>query len=120
MERDEIIRMAREAGFRSGHITLHSCEPLPFVAPVSATDCLVELQRFAALVEASATEKANERANASWASMCEKMVAAKREACAVAAWSAGMQSHDLNRGMPCDAREVGALAARVIRAQGDS
>ena len=45
MERDEIIRMAREAGFRSGHITLHS------------------LQRFAALVEAAATEKANERAD---------------------------------------------------------
>ena len=80
MERDEIIRMAREAGFRSGHITLHSCEPLPFVAPISATDCLVELQRFAALVEAAATEKANERANASWASMCEKMVAAERDA----------------------------------------
>ena len=82
MERDEIICMARDAGFRSGWITLHSCEPLPFVAPVSATDCLLELQRFAALVEAAATEKANERANASWASMCEKMVAAEREACA--------------------------------------
>ena len=82
MERDEIIRMARDAGFRSGCITLHSCEPLPFVAPISATDCLVELQRFAALVEAAATEKANERANASWASMCEKMVAAERDACA--------------------------------------
>ena len=80
MERDEIIRMARGAGFLSGCITLHSCESLPFVAPVSATNCFVELQRFAALVEAAATEKANERANASWASMCEKMVAAEREA----------------------------------------
>ena len=101
MERDEVIRMAREAGFRSGHITLHSCEPLPFVAPVSATDCLVELQRFAALVEAAATEKANERANASWASMCEKMVAAEREACAqiVQAELIGFaeQDADLNR-----------------------
>ena len=82
MERDEIIRMARGAGFLSGCITLHSCESPPFVAPVSATNCFVELQRFAALVEAAATEKANERANASWASMCEKMVAAEREACA--------------------------------------
>ena len=113
MERDEIIRMAREAGFRSGHITLHSCEPLPFVAPISATDCLVELQRFAALVEAAATEKANERANASWASMCEKMVAAEREACAKV----------------CESRRTGGniredieakRCAEAIRARGES
>ncbi len=32
-------------------------------------------------VESAATERANERANASWALMCEKMVAAEREAC---------------------------------------
>ena len=56
MDRDEIIRIAREAGFRSGYITLYSCEPLPFVAPVSATDCLVELQRFAELVAAAERE----------------------------------------------------------------
>ena len=82
MERDEIIRMAREAGLQSGRITIIPCEPLAFVPSVSATDFLAKLQRFAALVEAAATEKANERANASWASMCEKMVAAEREACA--------------------------------------
>ena len=107
MERDEIIRMARGAGFLSGCITLHSCESLPFVAPVSATNCFVELQRFAALVEAAATEKANERANASWASMCEKMVAAEREACARIARKA---SDDIE----------GAEIARAIRARGES
>ena len=32
-------------------------------------------------VESAATERANERANASWALMCKKMVAAEREAC---------------------------------------
>lgn len=42
----------------------------------------VSIERFAALIEAAATEKANERANTSWALMCEKMVAAEREACA--------------------------------------
>ncbi len=38
------------------------------------------LQRFAALVEEAATKEANRRANASWSLMCEKMVAAEREA----------------------------------------
>ena len=113
MERDEIIRMARDAGFRSGCITLHSCEPLFFVAPISATDCLVELQRFAALVEAAATEKANERANASWSSMCEKMVAAEREACAKVCDSRYMGD---NSREDMEAKRCGA----AIRARGDS
>lgn len=81
MTRDEFIRAAREAGFRTGNIILYSGDLLPFVAPLSATTCIVELERFAALIEDAATEKANERANASWALMCEKMVAAEREAC---------------------------------------
>lgn len=53
MTRDEIIKMAREAGFRAGHIDLHNSDPLPFVAPCSATDCLPELERFAELVAAA-------------------------------------------------------------------
>ena len=53
MNRDDIIRMAREAGFRAGHIELHNSDPLPFVAPCSATDCMPELVRFAALVAAA-------------------------------------------------------------------
>ena len=81
MTRDDIIRAAREAGFRTGNITLSSGDPMPFVAPLSATTCIVELERFAAIVEAAATDKANERANTSWALMCEKMVKAEREAC---------------------------------------
>lgn len=80
MTRDDVIRAAGEAGFRTGNITLSSGDPLPFVAPLSATTCIVELERFAALIEDAATEKANERANTSWALMCEKMVAAEREA----------------------------------------
>ena len=81
MDREQVIRMAREAGFRTGNITLSSGDPLPFVAPLSATTCIVELERFAALIEAAATEKANDRANTSWALMCEKMVKAERDAC---------------------------------------
>ena len=50
MTRDDIIRMAREAGFRAGHIELYNSDPLPFVAPHSATDCMPELVRFAAIV----------------------------------------------------------------------
>ena len=63
MTRDDVIRMAREAGFRTGNIILYSGDPLPFVAPLSATTCIVELERFAALIEAAATEKANELAD---------------------------------------------------------
>ena len=101
MTRDDVIRKAREAGFRTGNITLSSGDPLPFVAPLSATTCIVELERFAALIEDVATEKANERANTSWALMCEKMVKAEREACAqiVQAELIGFaeQDADLNR-----------------------
>ena len=71
MTRDEVIRAAREAD--CGHESID----LRWIAPKN-------LERFAALIEAAATEKANERANTSWALMCEKMVAAEREACAKA------------------------------------
>ena len=50
---DDIIRMAREAGFRAGHIELYNSGPMPFVAPCSATDCMPELVRFAAIVAAA-------------------------------------------------------------------
>ena len=50
----------------------------PRVSGAAAT--LVEQAK--AEVESAATERANERANASWSLMCEKMVAAEREACA--------------------------------------
>ena len=53
MTRDDIIRMAREAGFRAGHIELYGSDPMPFVAPCSATDCMPELVRFAAIVAAA-------------------------------------------------------------------
>ena len=56
MTRDEIIRMAREAGFRAGHIELYNSDPMPFVAPCSATDCMPELVRFAAIVAAAERE----------------------------------------------------------------
>lgn len=53
MTRDDIIRMAREAGFRAGHIELYNSDHMPFVAPCSATDCLPELERFATIVAAA-------------------------------------------------------------------
>ena len=60
MTRDDIIRMAREAGFRAGHIELYNSDPVTFVAPCSATDCLPELERFAALVAAVEREACRE------------------------------------------------------------
>ena len=61
MTRDDIIRMAREAGFRAGHIELYNSDPMPFVAPCSATDCLPELVRFAAIVAAAEREACEQR-----------------------------------------------------------
>lgn len=53
MTTDEIIAMAREAGFRTGQINLSNGPPVPFIAPASGTNCMVELERFAALVAAA-------------------------------------------------------------------
>ena len=53
MNRYDIIYMARNAGFRAGRIELYGSDPMPFVAPCSATDCVPELERFAALVAAA-------------------------------------------------------------------
>ena len=41
-----------------------------------------DIEHFAELVAAAATEAANARANTSWALMCKKMVAAEKEVCA--------------------------------------
>ena len=91
MERDDIVKMAREAGW-----------------PITDGSALIE--SLGALIDV-ATKNANERANASWASMCEKMVAAEREACAKV----------------CDSRYMGdnsredmeaRLCAAAIRARG--
>jgi hypothetical protein len=56
MTKDDIARMARAAGFRAGSIELYDSDPMPFVAPASATDCMPELERFAALVAAAERE----------------------------------------------------------------
>jgi hypothetical protein len=60
MTHEEIIAMAREAGFRTGHIDLTVGEPVPFIAPASGTSCIVEVQRFAALVAEKAAAKERE------------------------------------------------------------
>ena len=53
---DDVIRMAREAGLRAGHIELYNSDPMPFIAPCSATNCMPELVRFAAIVAAAERE----------------------------------------------------------------
>ena len=92
MTRDDIIRMAREAGFRAGHIELYNSDPMPFVAPCSATDCMPELVRFAAIV-----------------------AAAEREACAVKMDAIAHQCRMENS--DC---EPFVWAAAAIRARGDA
>lgn len=56
MRPDEIIAMAREAGFRTGQLNLSNGPPVPFIAPASGTSCMFELERFAALVAARERE----------------------------------------------------------------
>ena len=75
MTQDEIIEMAREAGFTINE--LH-CSP-PIISFIGDEEAI---EAFAKLVEEKATEEANARANASWTLMCKKMVAIEREACA--------------------------------------
>jgi hypothetical protein len=72
MTKDEILSMAREAG-ATPYTNRHY--------PDRQTNTFnpEQLGRFAALVAEKATEQANARQNASWARMCEKMVAAERE-----------------------------------------
>ncbi len=66
--RDEVIRMAREAGL--------------MYIPQPNSPLVRIVEKATALAAERATEEANRRANASWKLMCEKMVAAEREACA--------------------------------------
>ena len=68
MTQDDVIEMAREACL--------------FYMDYIRVDSMKQLEDFAHLVAAKATEEANARANASWTLMCKKMVAIEREACA--------------------------------------
>ena len=51
--------------------------------------------------------------------LIDAAIAAEREACAITAWSAGMDAHNAARGFPCDARDIGSKAASAIRARGN-
>ena len=68
----DTIDMAREAGA----IHIHE-RPKEFA--IVGND---SIKAFEALVRSDEREEANRSANASWTLMCEKMVAAEREACA--------------------------------------
>jgi hypothetical protein len=68
----DTIDMAREAGYMR---TVFGGAEIS----MASIDCL---KAFEALVRADEREETNRRANASWTLMCEKMVAAEREACA--------------------------------------
>lgn len=89
MTQDEIIAMAREAGFRTGHIDLTTGEPIPFIAPASGTSCMWEVLRFAALVAAKEREacalvcEGFKQGNSAtyidddWADMCAEAIRAR-------------------------------------------
>lgn len=72
MSHDEIMAMAREAGFRTGQINLSNGPPVPFIAPASGTSCMVELERFAALVAAKEREACAVLVESEWSTDSEK------------------------------------------------
>ena len=90
MEKDQIIRMALEAGL---HRQQHNLMSNPVQHRFSYNGYEENLERFVALV-----------------------AAAEREACAIAAWSTGMDLH-MKQG---DAREIGSACARAIRARSNT
>ena len=85
---------------------------LPYFYQTGETANLPQLERFAELVREDATTEANAKSNASWAMMCEKMVANEREACAKVC--------DVLAVHPEYASEVTKLAALAIRARGQA
>ena len=94
MTRDDIIRMAGEAGIRMAG-PMDPIDPRNLYAH--------ELERFAALVAASEREAALEKNNLTWVANCQHLVAAEREACA-----------DV-----CEGHYDTAQAAQAIRARGE-
>ena len=74
MTQDEIIEMARQAHL--GVTLTHSGEVGQFIEGSNWTE---EIEAFAKLVAAKATDEANARSNTSWTLMCKKMVEDERE-----------------------------------------
>lgn len=72
MTTNEIMAMAREAGFRTGQINLSNGPPVPFIAPASGTSCMVELERFAALVAEAEREAGALVCESEWATDAER------------------------------------------------
>ena len=146
MTRDDIIRIAREAGMSVTAPSWGYTENYHFA---SYED---KLERFAALVAAKEREEWTKALDAemvschlgvfnaeddpraaiakllAWhqdvaldpavSSRAQELILKEREACAVAAWSEGMDAHNAAIGIPCDAREVGSRCAAAIRARG--
>ena len=107
MTQDEIIEMARQADIKHRTNIFYS----QFCDGVYADD----LEAFAKLVAAKATEEANARANASWTLMCKKMVAFEREACANLCWKNEDDNAFVNHG----GKRLDLLCAELIRARGE-
>ena len=109
IDRESVIRMAQESSNKSPDALIDGDDLVLLY--------LDELERFAALVAAAATEEANRRANASWTLMCEKMVASEREECAkVCDLPDGLEDWEIFGG--ADGRSICNDLAAAIRARG--
>jgi len=105
MTQDEIIEMAKQAGFSLAHSDL---------AKLWLGNSK-NIEAFAKQVAAKSTDEANARANASWTLMCKKMVEAEREACAELARKTVCDTH-----IPTGVKIYGSEVAKAIRAKGEA
>ena len=105
-----VIEMAREA-----HI-------VPYIVGLANSEYIGRLERFAELVRADernswpAEMEAMERQVNILTDALAQAKADEREACAIAAWSTGMDLHMKKY----DAREIGFACAATIRSRGET
>lgn len=107
MSHENFLRMAREAGFQTGEIHGTSGRPvMPLVRPLGF-GCMVELERFAALVRADAYAKGVAAEREVCAAVCERVAKTYQEA-------DGMEWSELK----LDAQTGALECASVIRSRG--
>lgn len=141
MNRQEIIAMAREAGFLPNSLTERSwlerfaalvaakererlASDVELPKPIERDDtehavnyCTIDQARdYGVRCAAAAIESCNRESNAAWKLMCEKMVKAERDACAITAviHSQYPVTTEYDRGFDAGSKR----AADAIRARG--
>ena len=119
MTQDEIIEMARQAGFLYGKM---GPSAMPFVTAIGHT-FIVELEAFAKLVDAKATAKEREVFAVHAVDIARRAIAEEREACAKVAEDKGLawkSRKDINPDNAKKAYMASQFISQAIRARGET